>query len=73
MCLYAGGKKTFFLSREAEDVASPLIASNVGDCDVQFRALCSLSSCLFHLQPRWIPVLDHILKESFVLMAKLDS
>lgn len=36
--------------------------------------LCAFfSSYLFHLQPQHILVLDHVLKEDFVLMAKFDS
>lgn len=72
MFLYAE-KQKFSCQGRQKDVASALIASNVDGSDVHFRALCSLSSCLFHLQPRRIPVLDHMLKERLVLMAKFQS
>lgn len=72
MFLYAE-KLKFSCQGRQKDVASALIASNVDGSDVHFRALCFLSSCLFHLQPRRIPVLDHMLKERLVLMAKFQS
>lgn len=73
LCWKKEQNKNFSCQGRQKDVSSALIASNVDGSDVHVRALCSLSSCLFHLQPQRISVLDHMLKERFALMAKFDS